>query len=261
MIALTCIGGIVVVGAAGVFLTRSREGAKEKARKARFDAINSESNQYATRYDAEEGDAADDFGEADWAKIAAKEDKVHIEDSATKSLYDDGAPNAPFPPPPPDEEAPMSPGDIDRFLGGDDDQWPEDEGKAQWPKEKMSAGDVDAFLGPDSPGNDSDSSDGAEAPPPPSSSASSVAPPLDADDAAEIAAMASSSDPFGAPAAPTVDGPASPAADFAADAFGADPFGAPPEPAATAGAADAPAADPFGAPTDPFAPQPDPAAS
>ena len=61
----------------------------------------------------------------------------------------------------------MSPGDIDRFLGGDDDQWPEDEGKAQWPKEKMSAGDVDAFLGPDSPGNDSDSSDGAEAPPPP----------------------------------------------------------------------------------------------
>merc|ERR1719482_2368682 len=130
MIALTCIGGIVVVGAAGVFLTRSREGAKEKARKARFDAINSESNQYATRYDAEEGDAAEDFGEADWAKIAAKEDKVHIEDSATKSLYDDGAPNAPFPPPPPDEEAPMSPGDIDRFLGGDDDQWPEDEGKA-----------------------------------------------------------------------------------------------------------------------------------
>merc|ERR1719506_3586556 len=169
MIALTCIGGIVIVGAAGVFLTRSREGAKEKARKARFDAINSESNQYATRYDAEEGDAAEDFGEADWAKIAAKEDKVHIENSATKPLYDDGAPNAPFPPPPPqhDEEAPMSPGDIDRFLGGDDDQWPEDEGKAQWPKEKMSAGDVDAFLGPDSPGNDSDSSDGAEAPPPP----------------------------------------------------------------------------------------------
>ena len=145
----------------------------------------------------------------------------------------------------------MSPGDIDRFLGGDDDQWPEDEGKAQWPKEKMSAGDVDAFLGPDSPGNDSDSSDGAEAPPPPSSSASSVAPPLDADDAAEIAAMASSSDPFGAPAnpfaapaAPAVadDGATSPAADFAADAFGADPFGAPPEPTATAGAADAPAA-------------------
>ena len=107
----------------------------------------------------------------------------------------------------------MSPGDIDRFLGGDDDQWPEDEGKAQWPKEKMSAGDVDAFLGPDSPGNDSDSSDGAEAPPPPSSSASSVAPPLDADDAAEIAAMASSSDPFGAPANPF----AAPAARSAVD--------------------------------------------
>merc|ERR1719502_1374332 len=180
MIALTCIGCIVVVGAAGVFLTRSREGAKEKARKARFDAINSESNQYATRYDAEEGDAAEDFGEADWAKIASKEDKVHIEDSATKPLYDDGAPNAPFPPPPPDEEAQMSPGDVD------------------------------AFLGPDSPGNDSDSSDGAEAPPPPSSSASSVAPPLDADDAAEIAAMASSSDPFGAPANPFA-APAAPA--------------------------------------------------
>mgnify|MGYP001339006258 CR=1 FL=1 len=36
MIALTCIGGIVIVGAAGVFLTRSREGAKEKARKEKM---------------------------------------------------------------------------------------------------------------------------------------------------------------------------------------------------------------------------------
>ena len=249
MIALTCIGGVLVAGAVGVFLTRSREGAKEKARKARFEAINSEAA--STRYDGEAGN--DDFGEADWAKMAQAEDKIHIQDSATKALYgaDDPPPpplfdTDPFaarPPPVPDEEAPLSPGGVDDFEHGN-----------------MSPNDVDAFLG----GSEKDFSDDDAEPPPPSSSASyASAPPLDADDAAEIAAMAA--------AAPAVERLSAPVAldDAAADPFGApsDPFGAPanpfaaapPAPAADAFSADAFAADAFGAPVNPFAaPPPDP---